>query len=96
VFKTLVAWRSDAHKPKTQAQLSSGYTTVNERYKAGSGKNKSNKRLASADSSGGDGRQSSSNRDSTSDGDGAQGSGGEFRTRVRLQKLRRVITERRA
>ncbi len=40
VFKTLVAWRSDAHKGKTQAQLSSEYTTVNERYKAGSGKNK--------------------------------------------------------
>ena len=94
IFKTLVAWRSDAHKGRTQAQLSTEYTTVNERYKTGSAKSKSNKRSAS-EASGGDDHQGSSTRNNSSDADGDQGPG-EFRTRVRLQKSRRVITERRA
>ena len=94
IFKTLVSWRTDAHKGKTLAQLMNEYSTVVEKYKTGEGKNKSNKRSKpSGSSEGGD----KGSRNSNADGDGDQGSGGgEYRKRIRLQKSRRIITERSA
>ena len=74
--------------------LEDEYSTVVEKYKTGEGKNKSNKRSKPSGSSvGGD----KGSRNSDADGDGDQGSGGgEYRKRIRLQKSRRIITERSA
>jgi hypothetical protein len=96
IYKTLLAWRADAHRGKTQAQLFAEYTIVTEKYKvgkhsskSGSGSN-SKKRPSSDPSSGGDSGQRHK------DGGEEQSGNDEYRTRVRLQKSRRVITERSA
>ena len=97
LFKLLISWRSDAHKGKTQDKLNTEYATVVEPYTTGGAKNKGgggkkNKFGQSADSNQG---SRSSDGDGT-DTNGGDGSAGQSRKRIRLQKSRRVVTERSA
>ena len=98
LFKLLISWRSDAHKGKTQDKLNTEYATaVVEPYTTGGAKNKGgggkkNKFGQSADYNQG---SRSSDGDGT-DTNGGDGSAGQSRKRIRLQKSRRVVTERSA
>ena len=64
LFKLLIAWRSDAYKGKTQAQLNNAYATVVEPFKSKGGKNRSpqNDGTQASMSSDGDGADTMSDR----------------------------------
>ena len=93
LFKLLLSWRLDAHKGRSQTQLSNEYATLVEPFTQSSGKLKG-------------GEHKSPSNDSTSassapNGDGAVTSGDRngsdiARTRIRLQKSRRIVSERSA
>ena len=98
-FKLLIEWRTEAHKGKTQAQLNDHFATVVESVKqgasGGSKKARSKSRRSSKSPTGGDSTSDAGgNMDSTADSDG-QGDDPQ-RKRIRLQKSRRVVTERNA
>jgi hypothetical protein len=89
MFKMFLDWRTDAHKGKTQAQLTSDYETVVEQVQQRSGL------------SGGGSSKPSGSTSQSSISDAASGDGGtpnanstSGRKRIRLQKSRRVVTER--
>jgi hypothetical protein len=93
LFKLLLAWRNDAHKGRSQFHLSNEYATFVESFKQNSGKSKGGKhKLPSADSTS---ASSSSNGDDAATPGDRNGSDG-ARKRIRLQKSRRIITERSA
>ena len=86
LFKMLLDWRTDAHKGKSQAQLLSDYETVVEKVQR-SGK------------SGGGGlvKSKSTSPTTTTDADTPiTGDDAPNRKQIRLQKSRRVVTERSA
>jgi hypothetical protein len=101
LFKLLLDWRVEAHRGKSQTHLNDHFTTVVEQVRTGSaggGRSKTKSRRAS----------STASKPSTAIGDlGAQGtddnaddvqdrSGEPPRKRIRLQKSRRIVTERNA
>jgi hypothetical protein len=93
LFKLLLSWRLDAHKGRSQTQLSNEYATLVESFTPSGGKSKG-------------GKHKSPSNDSTSasgapNGDNAATSGGRHgsdvaRKQIRLQKSRRIVTERSA
>jgi hypothetical protein len=100
IFKLLMAWRVEAHKGKTQGQLTEEYSTFVERVNKpmGSGQSKSRSRRMST---GDDTTVSISASGNTSnDGDNQPSSGADGdvqkRKRIRLNKSRRIVTERNA
>ena len=80
----LLDWRTDAHKGKSQAQLLSDYETVVEKVQR-SGKS----------GGGGSVKSKSTSPTTTTDADTPiTGDDAPNRKRIRLQKSRRVVTER--
>ncbi len=93
LFKLLVSWRSDAHKGKTQDKLKTEYATVVEPFTiSGTKSGKKNKSVPSSDSN----QVSRSSEVDVIDTTGGDGSAGQSRKRIRLQKSRRIVTERSA
>ncbi len=92
LFKLLISWRSDADK------LNNEYATVVEPYTTGGGTKtkggggKKHKLSQSADPTQG----SRSSDGDGADANGGDGSAGQSRKRICLQKSRRVVTERSA
>lgn len=87
LFKLLLAWRSDAGRGKTQSQLNADYATVVEPFVPGSGKSKKG---------GTKNKSPPSSSDDMQIGDSADSPAEPSRKRIRLQKSRRVVTERSA
>jgi hypothetical protein len=90
MFKMFLDWRTDAHKGKTQAQLTSDYETVVEKVQQRSGSS------SNGGSSKPSGPTSQINTSDAAPGDGGSQNGHTTsgRKRIRLQKSRRVVTER--
>ena len=100
LFKLLVDWRTEAHRGKSQTQLNDNFTTVVEPVRAnmaGGGRSKSKSRRTSTNTppSGGTSEQLTTAGESNPD-DGGERSGEPPRKRIRLQKSRRIVTERNA
>jgi hypothetical protein len=97
-FKLLLEWRVEAHKGRTQSQLNERFNTVVESFKTsasagGKKKTRSRRTKKASDNTSG----ASNNNDSgNDDGSDPQGDDTVTRKRIRLQKSRRVITERNA
>ncbi len=97
-FKLLLEWRVEAHKGRTQSQLNERFNTVIESFKTsasagGKKKTRSRRTKKASDNTSG----ASNNNDSgNDDGSDPQGDDTVTRKRIRLQKSRRVITERNA
>jgi hypothetical protein len=90
LFKLLLEWRTDAHKGRTQEELTSSYDTIVEKVQK-SGKSGGTQATGATES--GDATKRSADSSSAS----ATKSGnkdGPARKRIRLQKSRRVVTER--
>jgi hypothetical protein len=101
-FKVMIEWRSAAHQGKTQTQLNDDFSTFVDTYKqkkqSGAGdKRKESKKSRRAKKTKSNPPGSSAGADSSND-DGSSGPEGDTVTlkRIRTQKTRRVITERRA
>jgi hypothetical protein len=84
VFKLILDWRSAAHKGHTQQQLNTEFNTVDEKVHK--------KPKSSQDAT--NGSDTTSTRGSTGGAGGDTSSKEPQRKRIRLQKSRRVITER--
>ncbi|KAI2495065.1 hypothetical protein MHU86_19460 [Fragilaria crotonensis] len=100
-FKLLLEWRSEAHRGKSsQLQLTEQFSTFIERAPpanpAGTGRSKSKSRRTNAtpSTSGEGGDKGTSSPDNA--GDSADQTEEPQRQRIRLQKSRRVVTERSA
>lgn len=93
LYKLLLAWRIDAHKGRSQRQLNSQYATIVESYVPGCSKSKGSKPVTAPS---GTVTPSSSADSDTVDGSGERSASEQSRKRIRLQKSRRVITERSA
>lgn len=105
-FKLLLEWRIEAHKGKNQFQLNEQFNTIVERFKTtatGNGKRgkqnksrRSKKAKAGSTSSTPDGTATTASEPGNDDG--SDGSGDELvtRKRIRLQKSRRILSERSA
>jgi hypothetical protein len=98
----MIEWRSAAHQGKTQTQLNDDFSTFVDTYKqkkqSGAGdKRKESKKSRRAKKTKSNPSGSSAGADSSND-DGSSGPEGDTVTlkRIRTQKTRRVITERRA
>jgi hypothetical protein len=103
LFKLLLDWRTEAHKGKTQMQLSENFMTVVESVSQGtvsSGKKKAKSKSRRTSKTGSDQSTPSSGTGGNIAFDGSPGSDGQSeeppRKRIRLQKSRRVVTERSA
>lgn len=91
LFKLLLAWRVDAHKGRSQSQLNTQYATIVESYVPGSGKSKGSKSSSASPTA----ITPSPSVDSDAAG-GDRDASEQSRKRIRLQKSRRVVTERSA
>lgn len=102
LYKLLMEWRVEAHKGKSQLQLNERFNTFVESYQApasSGGKKKKSKSRRAKKASGTDSSAAGTtvNTDSgNEEGSESQGDDTVTRKRIRLQKSRRVITERNA
>ena len=88
LFKLLLDWRTGAHKGQSQQQLNNEFSTVVESYRPKQGKPKSRRANATTVAT-------PATTDTEDNGDNKPSSGDEpQRKRIRLQKSRRVVTER--
>ncbi len=96
----MLEWRTEAHKGKSQTQLNDSFSTVVESVKAtstGGGRSKSKSRRAStAAGSSDDPATSVRGENQTGDSSADAQVNEPPRKRIRLQKSRRVVTERSA
>jgi hypothetical protein len=90
MFKLLLDWRTDAHKGKSQTELISLYDTVVEKVQ-NSGKSTGSRAPKSSGATSTNASGTASSSDATPSGGGE---GTPARKRIRLQKSRRVVTER--
>ena len=92
LFKLLLDWRNDAHKGKTQDQLISEYATTIEKIRPAS----TSKSGTSSGGSSSNDTSTTTTAYSTGGSSDQQGDNAPARKRIRLQKSRRVVTERAA
>ncbi|KAI2508498.1 hypothetical protein MHU86_5897 [Fragilaria crotonensis] len=92
LFKLILDWRTDAHKGMAQEKLSANYETVVETFSPRTKGNKTNK--TSQSSAGDDQNSTATTSDTSGAGSGTSESTEPPRKRIRLQKRRRVVTER--
>ena len=92
LFKLVLDWRTDAHKGKTQLQLNDAFDTVIETYRP----NVKSRKTSSSNSTSTPQELSGSTEASNSAGEAPaqDGEEGPPRKRIRLQKSRRIVTER--
>ena len=97
----MLDWRIEAHKGKTQSQLNTAFDTVVETYqekqlvsgkKGGRSQKSRRAKKASSNASGSSGSMNDTGKDDGSDGPDEEVM--VTRKRIRLQRSRRVITER--
>lgn len=94
MFKLLLDWRTDAHKGKTQDQLTSEYATTIEKIRPPAGP--SNRGSSSSGSTASGETTTTATSSSSGGSSNQQGDNTPARKRIRLQKSRRVVTERAA
>ena len=92
LFKLVLDWRTDAHKGKTQLQLNDAFDTVIETYRP----NVKSRKTSSSNPTSTPQESSGSTEASNSAGEAPaqDGEEGPPRKRIRLQKSRRIVTER--
>ena len=101
LFKLLSDWRTEAHKGKSQTHLSDNFSTFIEQVSSsGNGRSKSKSRRTASNSanvpaSGTGNQDPTANGEDTAGGD-ATSNDEPPRKRIRLQKSRRIVTERSA
>ena len=93
LFKLLLSWCLDAHKGRSQTQLSNEYATLVESFTPSGGKSEGGKHKSPSNDN--------TSASSAPNGDNAATSGDRHgpdaaRKRIRLQKSRRIVTERSA
>jgi hypothetical protein len=93
LFKLVFDWRTDAHKGKTQLQLNDAFDTFIETYRptVKSRKTSSSKLTSTPQETSGSTTEASN---SAGEPPAQGGDDGPLRKRIRLQKSRRVVTER--
>ena len=97
LFKLLLDWRADAHKGKTQAQLNTDYDTVVEAYRPGQAGQNSGRRSRATTVSQSPTTTTTTDTDTSvyaSVDNSNVAEEPQQRKRIRLQKSRRVVTER--
>ena len=97
LFKLLLDWRADAHKGKTQVQSNTDYDTVVEAFRPGqTGQPGRRARATTSSPSPSTSTTVTDTSGSSSNDNGNVAEEPRQRKRIRLQKSRRVVTERSA